>query len=97
MADQQLGTIDVNFTDSRKATSTHYSGSSADEGALINYGETQNILTLRTALSAFDAFTYTEEVLNGMTVNDIVFAWRACRGNEASISDYHPAQVARTA
>lgn len=95
MADQQLGTINLNWTDARKSNSI--SGTStAQEGSLLNFADTQNILTLRTALNTFDPFTYTQTVLNQMSVNDMLFAWRAAKGNQASISNYHPAQVART-
>lgn len=95
MANQQMGAIDLNFTDSRKASAVYYSGANAGDNPLTNYAETVDIDALRTALSTFDSFTYTAPVLNTMSVNDMVFAWRMCRGNHQSVADYATAQVAR--
>jgi hypothetical protein len=92
MADQLIGSIDLNFTDSRKATSVFFSGASAQTNPITNYAETEDIASLRTALNTFSPTTYTATMLNTMNVNDLVFAWRACRGQQASISNYHPAQ-----
>jgi hypothetical protein len=94
MADQLIGSIDLNFTDSRKADPTFWSGAFSGNNPITNYAETEDITSLRTALNTFSPTTYTTAVLNNMNVNDLVFAWRACRGQQASISDYHPAQSA---
>lgn len=96
MANQQSGSVDINFTDSRKADPVYNSGASASTNPLVNYTETEDVGTLRAALNTFDAFTYTNAALDTMTLNDMVFAWRACRGNQTSITNYHPAQTART-
>lgn len=91
MADSLIGSIDLNFTDARRpvvATGTN---------PITNYSETEDITALRTALNTFDSFTYTAANMDTMSVNDLVFAWRACRGQQGSIADYYPAQTARVA
>jgi len=94
MADQLNGSIDLNFTDSRKADPLYNGGANAQLNPITNYAETEDIASLRLALNTFGPNTYTAAILNTMNVNDLVFAWRACRGQQASISNYHPAQVA---
>lgn len=90
MADALLGSMDLNFTDARKTQ-----GSATNP--ITNYAETEDITAIKTALAAFDAFTYTAANMNTMTRNDLIFAWRACRGQQTSITDYYPAQTARVA
>jgi hypothetical protein len=92
MADQLNGSIDLNFTDSRKADPLYNGGANARLNPITNYAETEDIASLRTALNTFSATTYTSRVLDIMNVNDLVFAWRACRGQQLSISNYYPAQ-----
>lgn len=59
-------------------------------------GNYVSVFALRGALQAFDAFTYTNNVLDMMSVNDMVFAYRNI-ADPTTISNYQPAQVARTA
>jgi hypothetical protein len=94
MANQQLCPPELGFIDSRRATSVYNSGASAAATAIVAYSETASIATLRTALNTHSPIGYTSAVLDGMTVNDMVFAWRMCSGNHASVSDYAIAQVA---
>lgn len=89
MADLLFGSLDINFTDARKTpTATN---------PITNYAETEDITAIKAALNTFDAFTYTTAAMNTMSVNDLLFAWRACRGQQGSIADYYPAQTARVA
>lgn len=89
MADALLGSMDLNFTDARKTD--------AATNPITNYAETEDITAIKAALAAFDAFTYTADSMHTMTRNDLIFAWRACRGQQTSITDYYPAQTARVA
>lgn len=89
MADLLIGSLDINFTDARKTpTATN---------PITNFSEVEDITSIKAALAAFDPFTYTVDAMNIMSLNDLVFAWRACRGQQASIADYYPAQTARVA
>lgn len=90
MADAFLGSVDLNFNDIRRTQ-----GSATNP--ITNYAETEDITALKTALAAFDAFTYTAAAMNTMTLNDLIFAWRACRGQQTGITSYYPAQTARVA
>lgn len=96
MPQQLNGTVDIGFTDAREADPLFQSGASAATNPITNYAETEDIASLKAALTAFDPFTYTAANLDILSVNDLVFAWRACRGQQTSISNYHPAQVARS-
>lgn len=96
MPQQQMGSFDINFVDSRKATPVFYSGVSAPTNPITNYAETEDLFTISQALNTFDPITYSTANIELLNANDLLFAWRACRGNQASISDYHPAQIART-
>jgi hypothetical protein len=87
MADNQIGEVGFNFTNSLKSP-----GQTADDNLMGDY---TNIDTMRTALSTFDATTYTEAVLNTMSVNDMVFALRSIK-DPKTLADYISAQVART-
>jgi hypothetical protein len=90
MADALLGAVNLNYTDIRRTQG-------AATNPITNYAETEDITAIKTALNTFDAFTYTAENMATMTLNDLIFAWRACRGQQASITDYYPAQTARVA
>lgn len=90
MADALIGSVDLNYTDIRRTQG-------ATTNPITNYAETEDITAIKTALAAFDAFTYTAANMATMTTNDLIFAWRACRGQQAGITDYYPAQVARVA
>lgn len=95
---QQLNSsVDLNFTDSRRADPLYHSGADAETNPITNYAETEDVASIKAALKAFDGFTYSDENLNILSMNDLLFAWRACRGQEKSISDYHPVQTARAA
>lgn len=94
---QQLnGSVDINFTDSREADPAYHSGTSAATSPLTNFSELEDVTSIRTALKTFDAFTYSDANLDIMSMNDLIFAWRQCRGQQKSIADYIPAQTART-
>lgn len=90
MADALLGSVDLNYTDIRRTQG-------AATNPITNYIETEDITAIKAALAAFDAFTYTTANMATMTLNDLIFAWRACRGQQAGITDYYPAQTARVA
>lgn len=64
-------------------------------GSFLTSTSYGSIAGLRTALSGFDSFTYTTDVLNKMTVNDMVFAWRNIQ-DPTTIASYMTAQVARS-
>lgn len=96
MANQLIGSVDTNFVDSRAADPQYQSGSLSANRPATNLNDLSSVASLRNALSVFDPITYNAAALELLNVNDMLFAWRACKGNEESISDYHPAQVART-
>lgn len=92
MANKQINTVvNFNITNSNRAVET-----GASTGGLGNPGNLVTITALRSALSTFDAFTYTSAVLDQMTVNDMLFAVRSI-SDPSTISSYHPTQIARTA
>lgn len=82
--------VNFSFTNSTRATET---GSST--GGLTAPEDYATITSLRSTLSTFDELTYTDEVLDQMTVNDMVFAVRGITEPD-TISDYHPTQTARS-
>lgn len=91
MAQKQMGASpNFNFTNSLRAVET---GSST--AGLSSPGTFSNVTGLRNALSTFDAFTYTSAVLDAMTVNDMVYAYRMI-GDPTTIANYIPAQTARS-
>lgn len=93
MAQIQFGDIlEVNFTNSLRAVDGN--GGSGDQ--LTDPADYSNISALDAALKSFDAFTYSDAQLQLMCVNDKIFALRSIQDN-TTISNYHPAQVARTA
>lgn len=97
MANQLLPPIDVGFVDSKRASTDANSGTNADANYITNIADVRDVRALRLSLSAFDAITYTSAVLNTMSVNDMVFAWRQTSSllNAQSIADYIPRQTAR--
>lgn len=96
MAQQLNGAIDIEFTDAREADPLYQSGANAATNPITNFAETEDIASIKAALTAFDPFTYTQANMDILSLNDLIFAWRACRGQQSSISNYHPAQVARS-
>lgn len=82
-----MGPINVGFTDSRRADVDYSSD-------LPSYSNTASVSSMRTALNTYDPNTYTDAVLDAMTTNDMVFAWRNIT-NPESIHDEMPAQEAR--
>lgn len=96
MAQQLNGQVDISFTDSREADPSYQSGANSGTSPMTNFSELEDITSIRTALKAFDPFTYSDANMDILSSNDLVFAWRACRGQQKSISDYHPAQTARS-
>ena len=90
MANQFHPPIDIGFIDSKRATPDANSGPNADANYTTNFGELESIRTIRTALNTYDPKTYPAAVLNTMTVNDMVFAWRQTSSllNAKGISDY---------
>jgi hypothetical protein len=90
VAQKQMGTFPSSkFPNSLRAIET---GSST--AGLSSPGTFSNLTGLRNALSTFDAFTYTTAVLDQMTVNDMIFAYRNI-GDPTTIANYIPAQTAR--
>lgn len=87
MANYQLRQPASNFTDARRSDVTY-------QTTLPNDVDLGSISSLRSALQAYDAFTYTNAELDRMTVNDMVFAWRSIR-NPTSIHDKQTQQAAR--
>lgn len=92
MAGQYFGSIDISYVDVRRADPN----AGGIVGTNTNFGDVASVNTLRSALNTFDPFTYTAAQMDIMNVNDLVFAWRSCRGNQGSVSNYMPAQTART-
>lgn len=88
MANFQLRQPPSNVTDSRRSDINYTT-------TLPNDADLASISTLRAALQGYDAFTYTNAVLDQMTVNDMIFAWRSIR-NPTSIHDKMTQQTART-
>lgn len=82
MSRYQLRQLDLNFTDSRRA-----SPDNTDESSITNYTDTTSIATIKQALQESDPNTYTDEYLGLMNTNDMVFAWRTLK-EPKSISDY---------
>jgi hypothetical protein len=82
MANTQMGAVNTNFVNSRKAVD-NMGGSDTDLTTPANY---VSINALRTRLTAANAY-YTSDVLDNMTVNDMVFALRTL-DDKTSISDY---------
>lgn len=75
------------FTDSRRSDVTYNNNLTAPTDFAGNE-------TLRSALQTADPNTYTDEVLDSMNVNDMIFAQRSIK-NPLSISDETTAQEAR--
>ena len=96
MAQQLNGPTQIGFADARNADPLYQSGANAATNPITNYAETEDVATIKAALFAFDPFTYTQANMDILSHNDLIFAWRACRGQQLSISNYHPAQVARS-
>lgn len=91
MANKQTNTVvQFNITNPNRAAET-----GASTGGLDSPGTLVTITSLRSTLSTFDPFTYTNAVLDQMTVNDMVFAVRNINDPD-TISNYQPAQTART-
>lgn len=70
MANTQVGGIDLNFVNARKAIAAP--GMTSDLATPANYG---SISSLRTRLAAAQGY-YTATVLDSMTVNDMIYALR---------------------
>lgn len=86
----------IGFVDSRKADPQFQSGVFDELDPIENYGDTEDFIGLKQALVNFDQFTYSAQNMEKMSLNDLIFAWRVCRGNEKSIADYMPAQTPRS-
>lgn len=83
MAGIQTSAVNVNFTNSRKATAD-MGGGDADIATPANYA---SIDAMRTRLIAVDAGYYTTAKLDEMSVNDMVYAVRS-HDDGTSIADY---------
>ena len=83
--------VDYEFINANKLNPT-----TSSAGTFLSTGAYASIFGLRGALSTYDPFTYTEEELNRMTTNDMVFALRNIE-DPTTIADYMTAQAARTA
>lgn len=91
MAGNQIGThVEFNFVNSKKAIPLQNGNND-----LTDASDYISINAMFTFLAGFDPITYTSAVLENMSVNDLVFAVRSIE-DPTSISNYHPAQVART-
>lgn len=82
---------DFQFVNSQRATATAGGNSTGLSAGGSNY---LSVSALRSALAAYDAFTYTATALDAMSVNDMVFALRNC-SDPKTIADYMVAQTAR--
>lgn len=98
MALQLLPPIDIGWVDSKRASTDANSGANAAVNYTTNFAELAGVASLRTALNTFDPITYTSAVLDIMSVNDMVFAWRQTSSllNAQGIANYIPRQTART-
>lgn len=85
MANNMLGAPDVNFTNSLKAVADA-GGSDTDLVTPLNY---TSVTAMRARLTAISAVTYPTRILDGMTVNDMVFALRT-EDDPTTIADYMP-------
>lgn len=92
MAQNMLGAVvDTEFTNSLRAVPDMGGGASN----LTDSNDYTSVTSLRNALAAYDALTYTAKVLDTMTVNDMVFAVRNCQ-DPKTISDFIVAQTVRS-
>jgi hypothetical protein len=88
----QFGDIlEVNFTNSLRATSTL----GGDTDALTDPSDYLTVASLDAFLNGFDPFTYSTAQLAIMNTNDKIFACRSIQ-DRTTIADYHPAQTARS-
>lgn len=69
MANTQLGSIDLDFTNARKTTP----GAGADITTPANYA---SITAMRARLTAISGTTYSSANLDVMSVNDMIYALR---------------------
>lgn len=72
MANVQLGSVNINFPNSKDADPANIDGDS-ELGTPANY---VSITAMRTRLAAISGTYYTTAMLDSMTVNDMVFALR---------------------
>lgn len=82
MADSQIGQVNLEFTNSLRATAAGL-GTTTGLATPANYS---SVSALRTRLAAANAY-YTSAVLDQMTVNDMVFALRSI-DDKTTISNY---------
>lgn len=87
-----IGAVDRNFTNIQQTIPT--SGSSGSYLSVA--GNYASVFAMRSALQTFDPFTYTNAVLDIMSMNDIVFALRSVQ-DANTIASYMPNQTARVA
>lgn len=78
MANAQMGPINVRFVDKRR-------GRTQDGVAIAEANNMDTISELRARLQALAAGTYTNAVLDLMTVNDMLFALRTLSADSAGI------------
>lgn len=91
MAQKQYGTsVDFDFTNSLRAEPN----GGGDTNTLEEPLDYTSISNLKIALSVYDPKTYTDDVLNQMTVNDMVFALRNVE-DPKTIADYMKPQSKR--
>lgn len=89
MSNTQIGQIDLDFVNSLKANAT-MGGSTMGLTTPLNY---TSISSLDTALNTANSAYYTQARLDGMTVNDKVFALRSIQ-DKTTIADYMPTSTA---
>jgi hypothetical protein len=70
MANTQLGSIDLGFVAKNRGDGT------AGTSGLATPGNYVSINNMRTRLTAISGTAYTADVLNTMTVNDMIYALR---------------------
>ena len=88
MADTMMGPPDISFVNSLKAIAVPGSGS-----GLANASNYVSITAMRTRLAAANAGYYTATRLDGLTVNDMVFALRNI-DDPTTIASYMTASAA---
>lgn len=89
MADSQMGSVNLGFTNSLKAVAG-MGGTGADVATPVNYS---SVGAMRTRLAAVNGTYYTAAKLNEMTVNDMVYALRSI-DDKTTISNYQPTSTA---
>lgn len=88
MAQNQIGDVNTNFTNSLEAPGQD---NDLEITTPLNY---TSIAALKSALKTFDATTYSDAQLDIMSVNDMVFALRSVQ-DPKTIANYVVAQTVR--